>query len=194
MAVFVGYLTVWLPGPAAGLRLLGVEMGEWLKFLGLGQRRDLFYLPPVTLALTMALLAASWPNGRWQTWFVRGTAVAVSLLAFPALEAIEFEPAREWLLRLQLIGLVVIVTVFSSLIGSKRATTSFRRPLWVLLALLGLVGAILPAWVYLVARPLVSEAIGLPVGIGLGVWLNSGGHLLVTAVSLWQLVQFSRSP
>ncbi|MBK7179447.1 MAG: hypothetical protein IPH82_20095 [Chloroflexi bacterium] len=31
-AVFVGYLAVWLPGPAVGLQFLGVELGEWVKF------------------------------------------------------------------------------------------------------------------------------------------------------------------
>ena len=33
-AVFIGYLSVWLPGPAAGLSFLGVELGEWIKFMG----------------------------------------------------------------------------------------------------------------------------------------------------------------
>ncbi|MCZ7666136.1 MAG: hypothetical protein M5U34_02255 [Chloroflexi bacterium] len=30
-------------GPAAGLSFLGVEMGKWIKFLGVGAIRDLFY-------------------------------------------------------------------------------------------------------------------------------------------------------
>lgn len=186
-AVFVGYLVVWLPGPAAGLQFIGVELGEWVKFLGVGQSRNLFYLPPITLGLMMALVTAGWPNKRWQTWAMRALALAASLLAFPAFEVIRDEPAGEWLLRLQLIGLVAaLVLVIGG--GGRTWRTSLIWLPWLLLALLGLAGALLPAWAYLAVRPIVSQAVGLPVGVGLGVWLNGGGHLLVAAVSLRQLL------
>ena len=96
-AVFVGYFAVWLPGPAAGLRLIGLELGEWIKFLGVGQSRDLFYAPPILLGLIMVLLTAGWDNRRWQTWLFRLLAIGVSLLAFPAVAAITTEPRSEWL-------------------------------------------------------------------------------------------------
>ncbi|HEX6383546.1 MAG TPA: hypothetical protein VF177_02645 [Anaerolineae bacterium] len=185
--VFVGYLTVWLPGPVAGLQLIGVEVGEWVKFLGVGQSRNLFYLPPITLGLIMAVLTAGWPNDRWQTWAMRALAIAVSLLAFPAVEAIRDEPASEWRLRLQLIGLVVVVALIIGA-GRKQWQTSFAWLPWLLLIFLGVAGALLPVRTYLWVRPVVSLALGLPVGVGLGVWLNGGGHLLVAAVSLWQLI------
>lgn len=183
-AIFVGYLMVWLPGPAAGLSFLGIELGEWIKFLGVGQRRNLFYLPPITLGLMLALLAAMWPNGRWQTWAMRGLAVAVSLLALPAVPAIRGEPRSEWLLRLVLIALVGAVVVLTGLTGSLRRQ---QRLFWLLLVGLGVVGALAPFWLYLVVRPLISQVFALPVGIGAGVWLNGGGHLLVAAASLFQL-------
>jgi hypothetical protein len=182
-AVFIGYLTVWLPGPAAGLSFLGVELGEWIKFLGVGQTRNLFYLPPITLALSLVALAATWPNGRWQTWTLRGLALAVSLLAFPALPAIRGEPTGEWALRLALIGLVGLLALLTGLV------VQLRRPrlVWGALAALGGVGALAPLWLYLTIRPLVSQAFGAPVGIGIGVWLNGVGHLLLAAVSLLKL-------
>lgn len=187
-AVFVGYLAVWLPGPAAGLQFIGVEMGEWVKFLGVGQNRNFFYLPPITLGLMMVWLSAGWRNGRWQTWTMRGLAAAASLLAFPALEAIRDEATSEWLLRLQFIGLVMVMALVVGA-GGRHWRMSLAWLPWLLLALLGLTGALLPTWVYLSVRPIVSRAVGLPVGIGFGVWLNAGGHLLVAAVSLWKLVQ-----
>ena len=70
-AVFVGYLSVWLRGPGAGLSFLGLEMGEWFKFLGLGPRRDFFYLPPITLGLMLAIWTMTWParDGlEWRAW------------------------------------------------------------------------------------------------------------------------------
>ncbi|MCA9873808.1 MAG: hypothetical protein KC441_09135 [Anaerolineales bacterium] len=185
-AVFVGYLSVWLPGPGVGLQLLGVELGEWVKFLGVGQNRDLFYLPPITLGLMLAVWTMGWPNGRWQTWAARGLAVLISLLAFPAIEDL-LGPAREqYTGRVYLIGLVLAVALLSGQIGPWLAA---RRPWlpWLLLALLGLLGAIAPTWMYGQVAPYVNRVVGLPVGMGWGVWLNAGGNLLVTAVAVWQL-------
>lgn len=183
-AVFVGYFAVWLPGPAAGLRFIGLEIGEWIKFLGAGTSRNWFYVPPITLGLMLAVLTAGWRNGRWQTWLMRVLAVAVSLLAFPAVEDITGQFWHEYMLRVYLIGLVILAAGVSSLLAWQRP---LHRSVWWLLALTGLVGAIGPTWYYLVARPAVSTVLGMPVGIGSGVWLNGAGHLLVTAVALLRL-------
>ncbi|MCP4426013.1 MAG: hypothetical protein GY803_16090 [Chloroflexi bacterium] len=183
-AVFIGYFAVWLPGPAAGLRFMGLEMGEWIKFMGAGAARDWFYAPPITLGLALAWLTAVWSNARWQTWGMRGMAIAVSLLSFPAIEDITGQFRHEYALRVYLIGLVILAAVISGLLAWKRP---LRRMVWVLLALIGLVGAIGPTWYYLEARAAVSAVLGMPLGIGLGVWLNGAGHLGVTAVSLARL-------
>ena len=53
-----GYFMVWLPQPAAGLSFIGLDIGEWIKFLPqvqsgeAGINRNAFYLPPITLSLT----------------------------------------------------------------------------------------------------------------------------------------------
>ncbi len=118
-AVFIGYLSVWLPGPAAGLRFLGVELGEWIKFLGVGAIRDLFYLPPIILGLMLAVLTMGWENGRWQTWLMRGLALLVSLLAFPAYEDLMGDYRSQYLLRVALSGLVGLTIILVSLFGKK---------------------------------------------------------------------------
>jgi hypothetical protein len=182
-AVFIGYLSVWLPGPAAGLSFIGVEMGEWIKFMGMGPVRNWFYLPPITLGLMLALWTMGWPNGRWHTWLLRGTAVLVSLLAFPAIEDLLGDSVSEYTPRVAAIGLVVLAAAGVGFMGH------LRHWRWLLLGLLGLAGAFLPLWVYLQVQPAVSTAVGLPIGIGWGVWLNGLGHFAVTAVSLnsWRL-------
>jgi hypothetical protein len=188
-AVFIGYLTVWLPGPAAGLSLIGVEMGEWLKFFGVGARRDIFYLPPITLGLMLALWTMRWQNGRWQTWAMRGLAVAVSLLAIPAFADLTGGARHAYLLRLQLIGLVVVVAGLSGLAARWRETAVMGWLPWLLLLMVGLVGGVLPAWYYLgEIRPYVSQIIGVPLGIGPGVWLNTLGHLLIAIIAVGQLI------
>jgi hypothetical protein len=183
-AVFIAYFLVWLPGPAAGLQFIGVEIGEWIKFLGVGMGRNWFYLPPITLGLMLALVTLSWPPRRWQNWVMRGLAAAVSLLSFPAIEALQYEAVSEWRLRLLLIGGVLLAAALTAL-ADRRAGPSWLP--WLLLAILGIVGAVFPFWFYLQVRPLVSQAVGLPVGIGPGVWLNGLGHLLVTAVAIQKL-------
>ncbi|NHZ72195.1 MAG: hypothetical protein GWP17_03810 [Aquificales bacterium] len=186
-AVFVGYLSVWLPGPAAGLQFLGVELGEWIKFLGVGAIRDLFYLPPIILGLMLVVLTMGWENGRWQTWIMRGLALLVSLLAFPALEDLMGASRSQYLLRVALIGLVGLTVILMALFGKKLVAKWDWLP-WVLLSVLGVVGAVLPLWYYLAqVRPYVSNVLGVPVGVGWGLILYTAGCLGITAVCLWQL-------
>jgi len=193
-AVLTGYFCVWLPGPGAGLSLIGLELGEWIKFLGVGWSRDLFYLPPVTLGMMLILITAYWPDTRWQTWLTRIMGVLASLLAFPAIEAIRFEAASEWALRLWLIGAVILAAIALSL-ASRNAFWA-RHPdwAWYMILLVGLIGAVLPTWAYFSVRPVASQAFDRPVGIGLGVWLNGVGHVTVVIVSLLRQRRPWRSP
>ena len=61
----VGYFGPWIAHPTAALTLSGVDMGEFVKFLpgvldgSLPVTRQFFYLPPWTVAVTVALLAGS---------------------------------------------------------------------------------------------------------------------------------------
>jgi hypothetical protein len=187
--ILAGYLMVWLPQPVVGLSLIGLEMGEWVKFLpevqaGLLPDRNLFYLPPVLLGLMMALWTAGWPNGRWQSWAVRGVAVLVSLLAFPAVEAVRFEPAVQWLLRIGLVGLVGVTAVLS---GVMDRLPQRIRPL--LLLVLAVAGLVLPSWAYLAVRPVIAELFRTDVGIGPGLLLHIAGNLLVVVTGLLSLLQ-----
>jgi len=183
-AVFTGYLSVWLPGPGAGLAFLGIEMGEWFKFLGLGARRDLFYLPPITLSLMLILWTMTWPGQSWRSWLVRALAVLISLLAFPAVEDITGSVREQYILRVFLIGLVLLAALLS---GFWTPTAKRKRLPWILMSVVGIVGALLPTWIYLEVRPFASQIMGVSISVGLGVWLNAVGHFLITAVSLIQI-------
>ena len=187
-AILIGYLMVWLPQPVVGLSFTGVELGEWVKFLPevrageIAPGRNLFYLPPITLALMMILWSAGWSGRRWQTWALRGLAVLVALLAFPALEALRFEPVGEWILRLGLVTLVVIMAILSSATDGL-VKEPLVRGSWIGIVLLALIGLLLPTWAYLSVRPVVSNLFRGEVGIGAGVWLNAAGHLALLAAS-----------
>lgn len=187
--ILVGYLMVWLPGPSAGLQLLGFEMGEWTKFFGLGLKRNWFYLPPVTLALMLLFFTVGWQNGRFQTWVFRGVAVAVSLLAFPAWEDMTNPTSwRDYLSRIVAIGLVLAVAGLLTLFGEK-TWPQLRLAGWSLTAVAALVGLVWPTWIFLEVRPYVSDLLRLDVGYGPGFWLNALGHTAVLILALLQLAK-----
>lgn len=178
--MLVGYFLVWLPGPSAGLQIIGIELGEWIKFLGARARRDWFYLPPIAIGLILALITALWPNDRAATWGMRALAVAVALLAFPAVAAVQLEPSSEWLARLLLIGGVGVAAVGAA-VASRRGVDA--RWVWGLVAVAALVGVALPTAQYFAVRPVAEGILRRAIGIGPGVWLNAAGGLLVLVVA-----------
>lgn len=190
--ILLGYLVAWLPNEAAGLSFLGLELGEWVKFLPqvrsgeVAADRNLFYLPPITLGLMLALWTMGWPNSRWQTWAMRGLAVLVAMLSFPAIEAVLEESPDQWLLRLVMILLVVTVALLMAFLP-RRSRRQGQAIQWGIMLVLALVGLTLPTWAYLAVRPAVTQVLAQEVGVGSGVWLNAIGHILVAAVALMML-------
>ena len=183
-AMFVGYFLTWLPGPATGLQIIGLEMGEWIKFLGVGLGRNWFYLPPIAMGAIVALLAAVWPNDDWRTWLARLLAIAIALLAFPAIAAIQMEPRSEWLARLIAIGIVIIIAIGGSLIKRRESTTWWA---WLTIAVIAFLGGLLPTAQYFLVRPVVEGILKQNLSIGIGIWLNPAGALLVGTMAIYEL-------
>jgi hypothetical protein len=192
-AILVAYFLIWLPQPIVGLSFIGLEMGEWVKFLPqvrsgeIIANRNFFYIPPITLGMMILAWTVTWPNKRWQTWVVRGLAVAVAFLAFPSVEAIFDEPASEWLLRLILVMLVMLLAVLSPFFKRLPPGILINGP-WIMILLLGLTGAIFPTWAYLAIRRPVGDLLRLTIGIGPGVWLNAAGHILLAGTAAYFLI------
>lgn len=191
-AVLAGYLMTWYRHPAVGLSLIGLDISEWVKFLpqmqaGQVVNRNWFYLPPILLGLLMALSTAGWSNRRWQTWLMRGLAVAVSLLAFPAIEAIRFEAASEWRTRIMWIGLVGVVALLAAVLGR------WPRIVLLLMLMVAVAGVLLPTYAYFSVQPLINSLLvvgeaGWQIGrIGLGFVLTVGGFLTAAGVMIGQL-------
>jgi hypothetical protein len=196
-SILLGYFLVWLPHDAAGLSFIGLEMGEWTKFLPNVQQgqypadRIFFYIPPITLGLLLVAWTMDWSNRRWKTRMMRGVAVLVSLLAFPSLESIRFESTDQWLPRLLLVMVVLVSAILCGQANrlSKRMIDIIQSASF---AFLGLLGAILPMWSFLVLRPEIASIFGASTGVGLGLWLNTAGHLIIAGVGGYGLYTFSR--
>lgn len=179
--MFLGYFMTWLPGPSAGLQIIGLELGEWIKFLGVGLRRNWFYFPPIVIGAIVALLAAMWPNGQLRTWLTRLFAVAIAMLSFPAIAAIQLEPRSEWLPRLIAIGVVAAIAIGGALVPSGDRAI---RWIWFAIAIIAFLGGILPVAQYFSALPIVEGVLQRSLGAGLGVWLNLAGGVIVGSAAL----------
>ncbi len=185
--ILMGYFMVWLPHEAAGLSYIGLEMGEQAKFLPQVRSgeilpgRSLFYVPPVSVGLILVFLSSQWPLERWHTWVARSLGPLISTLALPALEAVGAEPA-EWLWRVIMIGLVFALALLSPLLSRMP-----NRFLWLLIVATAFFGALLPGWVFLEVQAGFAALQRQPIGIGAGVWINVGGHILAAAVALAEL-------
>lgn len=198
--ILLGYLMVWLPQPVNGLSFIGLEVGEWVKFLPqvksgeIVPGRNLFYLPPITLGLMILMWTVEWPERRWRTWLMRAVAVLVTFLAFPSIEVILNEPEDQWLLRILLIGAVSGVMLLVPILkrGNINRTSTAAR---LLIVVLGLAGVIFPTWAYLALRPVVGELFRSSVGFGPGLWMNSIGHLIavIAALSLLNVARQKRN-
>jgi len=196
--ILVGYLMVWLPQPVAGLSFIGLELGEWVKFLPqvrsgeIAASRNFFYLPPVVLGLMLALRTTGWPDRRWRTWVMRLVAIIVAMLAFPAVEAILEEGLDQWLGRVLMILLVVVVAALIPLLDRLPGDSGLRVARTIILALAA-AGIILPTWAYLEIRPAVAQLLESEVGIGPGVWLSGAGFVLVAIAAVAQLTEARRT-
>lgn len=195
--ILLGYFLVWLPQPVVGLSFIGLEIGEWAKFLPqvrsgeLSADRNLFYLPPVTLGFMLAMWTSGWPNRRWQTWATRVMAVLIACLAFPSVEVILSDPSDQWLIRLVMVFVVILATIVGP-IFKRLGPSLMNRYTWATILILGLIGAILPTWAYLTIRPAVVDLFRGSVGIGPGLLLNIVGHLLAVVAALIFLMELPR--
>lgn len=63
LLIVLGYWGPWVPAAASGLRILGLDLAEYVKFVAevrsgqIAVTREVFYLPLVALSLSLSLLA-----------------------------------------------------------------------------------------------------------------------------------------
>jgi len=193
VVALVGYFLPWLPHKAAGLTLVGIEMGEWARLLPAIQAGHvrasvmLFYLPPVATGFMLALWSWNWPNRRFKSWLSRGLAVLVALLALPSWDAFNFWPREQWIGRVYLIAFVaataVVIGPLASIVLSRVGRGRGRQRLVALLVTAAIaaafIGGVVPAWAYYELRPAISQLYNDTIGFGIGIWLNGIGQAIM---------------
>jgi hypothetical protein len=182
----VGYYGPWIGHRTAALTLSGVDMGEFVKFLpgvldgSLAVNRQLFYLPPLAIVVSVALLAGSrrlrffWPLRLAMVLL----ALPVSLQLLPpawspaSLRTAEFLPQA-----LALLACWLLLATFW-LWG--------RLPAWLagsLSAALALVAAAASAWQFLAVKPAIDVLYGQPPAAGWGFFLCLVGLATIVVAS-----------
>ena len=175
--MLLGYFLPWFKHPLAGLTLIGLDISEWLKFLPQFQsgelpNRNYFYLPPIILGALLILWAAFDIKDRFRGWVMTGVGVCIALIGLPALEALpldaqKFAQTSEWAFRLILIGCVGLLGLSRPLLQRVPA-----RWLVMLMAIITLIGGILPARLLYLSRSAYIFWLRLTPNPGLGFGLH----------------------
>lgn len=194
-----GYWGAWLPHPAAGLNILGIDLAEYVKFVPevrsgqISLRREIFYAPLVSLSLGLVFLAT-----------IRRPRLALALrlillaLAIPTALAMlppAWTPAllRTPEFRQQTIAIVLLLAAVLLAPLWRRFLPDWGRGiLFVILAYLPFPAIaafqrLLPALTALYNRPLASGSAIFLLGLGAGL-LAAGGLL-----TIWLGIQSART-
>jgi len=182
----VGYFGPWIAHETAALTVSGVDLGEFVKFLPaildgtLRVIRQMFYLPPLAVALGVAMLAGSW-RLRYP-WLLRLLmlilAVQTSLQLLPPAWSPSSLTTSEF--RLQAIALGICWLLLAGFWLLR------RLPSWLtgsVSTLLALAAGGLPAWQFLVAKPAIDEVYRTPPSIGWGFFLCLTGLAAMAGAS-----------
>jgi hypothetical protein len=186
-----GYYGPWIAHGTAALTLSGVDMAEFVKFLpgvfdgSLQVTRQLLYLPPLAVVVSVALLVRSqrlhypWPLRT----LMLALAVPVSLQLLPP--AWSFASLMTAEFRLQTVALGV------SWVSLAGFWLWGRLPRWLtgsLSAALSLAAIGLSAWQLTIVKPAIDEVYGSPQPVGWGFYLCMAGLAIMAAGSVMLVV------
>lgn len=191
LLIAAGYWGPWVWARPAGLRILGLDLAEYVKFVAevrSGQirlTRELFYLPLVTLSLSLSLLAHR-PELRLPPalrWLLNLLAIPAALALLPPAWTPPLLLTPEFSKQTIAIGLCLAAAVASYPLLR-------HLPGWLATGLLVVVAApaaVLPIAYFAALRPALDAIYGHAVPVGRGPWQTVLGLLLlVIAATLAQ--------
>lgn len=182
-----GYFGPWVAHVTSGLTLSGVDMGEFVKFLPgvldgtLTVTRQLFYLPPFAVAVSIALLVGS--RRLNYIWPVRILAlllaVPVSLQLLPPAWSPSSLTMAEFRVQTLALGICWLMLAGFWLLG--------RLPSWLtgsVSAGLAIAAIGFSAWQFLAVKTAIDEVYRVAPPIGWGFPLCMGGLAILAAGSV----------
>jgi len=188
----LGYWGPWIAHPTAALTLNGVDMGEFVKFLPAVQDgslrvvRQLFYLPPLAVVVSIALLIGlrrlryPWPPRVLFLLF----AIPVSLQLLPPAWSPASLTTSEFRVQALALGLCWLLLAGFWLLG--------RLPPWLagsLSTALSVAALGLSAWQFLLVKPAIDQVYGVPPSPGWGLALCLAGLAVIALASILLVVR-----
>jgi hypothetical protein len=191
----LGYWGPWIWHPSAALTLIGLDLGEFVKFLPsvrsgqLTLHREIFFLPAAALSLNLTLIAYRRGSRlKWPGKIIASLgAIAIALAMLPP----AWSPATLRLPEFRTLTILITLCVVFALTG----------PLWeglprrwlsgvaLFFAALAIIG---PLWQFWLALPAIQTAYGRPLTIGWGPVTMALGWLLFAASEGLQMTQHGR--
>jgi len=186
-AALTGYFGPWVAHETAALTLTGQDLAEFVKFLPsvrsgeLQVARQIFYLPPLIVALTLLLMAA---NARLP--YRGGLRIMMLLLSVPVTFSMlppAWTPSSLVMpeFRLQTVAIAVCLGLWACFPILRRLSPV---PLEGGMAALMLLGAVWPLWQFLEALWAINAVYGRSVELGWGLWTTPAAFALGLAALL----------
>ena len=183
----VGYLGPWLAHQTAALTVTGADMAEFVKFLpsvaegSMAVYRQLFFLPPLAVVVSVAVLIGSRRLG--YPWAFQalalGLTIPLSLQLLPPAWSPQTLLTAEF--RLQTVALGASWLLLACFWLLARLPVALRVGLS---ALASLGAVVLPGWQYVTLKPAVDGVYGSPVDLGWGLVVCLGGLSLMALMSV----------
>lgn len=188
----IGFFGPWIAHDTSALTLSGVDMGEFVKFLpealdsSLNVVRQMFYLPPFAVVVSVAFLAGSqrvsYP--RWVCVLMIVLAVPISLQLLPPAWSPASLVTTEFRLQTIAMGLCWLLLATFWLLG--------RLPSWLtgaLTAALSLAAAVLSTWQFLTVKSAIDRVYRTPQAIGWGYFVCMAGLMVMAAMGVVLVLQ-----
>lgn len=187
IAALAGFLGPWVAHPVAGLAILGLDLGEYVKFLpeirsgAISLWREGFYLPLVAVSLTCSLCV--FRREFAYHWLVRALLIVLAVVAALNLLPPAWTPQRmltpEFQQQAIALGICLLAMLFSPFLA--------LLPRWlatVLIAVLTLAALVIPAWQFVQVLPGIAALYNQPLLPGWGIFVMAMGLLDMLAVAV----------
>jgi hypothetical protein len=190
---FAGYMGPWLPHRAAGLIILGIDLGEYVKFLtpapaqSIAGVRQIFYLPLFALSLSAELLASRVEFPRLVRLLLALAGIPLALCILPPAWTPKLLLTPEF--RLQ------TATIALCLLGLPAQTLLHRvsdRWIYRVIAAVCVAAALAPVWGFLQILPAISDLYRQPLQPGWGMWVALGAQLALAGEAVVHLATSER--
>lgn len=188
LLIAVGYWGAWIAPPAAGLRILGLDWAEYVKFMQpvrsgeIKLLREGFYLPLAALSLSLSLLAhrGNLPLPGAARWLANGLAVPAALSMLPPAWTPPLLTTPEFRLQTAAIAVCVLAALVSYPLLRRFPA---RAAAWTV-TLLALAATALPLWYFSRLLPGLAELYHRSAPVGPAPALMALGFGLLAAGSL----------